>query len=199
VLLLRLIALLLVCSLFVGSARCYRSCLYLTLFFNNRYHQLSALVDYCKSNNLHLPKLIQNEFHPLIKIDQRLKNLCDSNGIAFQAHSSLGCGSPLLLENATVLSIAEKYSTTAADVLFKYGLANGCKLIVKSISTERIANNMKDIRDDAKQLQGVDVAALTAIPQVSLESFDLPERTNGHNTTLLSWLKEFDPAHYDPT
>ena len=85
---------------------------------------------------MHLPKVVQNEFHPLQKRNDEFLKFCEDNGIAFQAHSSLGAGSEHLLENSVVKEIAKEKNMSPAIVLFRYGLQCGAKIIVKSDKVE---------------------------------------------------------------
>jgi diketogulonate reductase-like aldo/keto reductase len=57
---------------------------------------------------------------------KELVEFCRNKGIVFQAYSSLGTSdkslTKKLVENATVVSIAQKYSKSPAQVLLKWSL-----------------------------------------------------------------------------
>jgi diketogulonate reductase-like aldo/keto reductase len=62
--------------------------------------------------------------------------------IVIQAFKPLQRGAAL--QNDVVLSIAEKHSVTAAQVLIKWGLQKGLCVCVKSSNAERMAENLKE-------------------------------------------------------
>ncbi|KAL7468589.1 hypothetical protein ACHAXS_008819 [Conticribra weissflogii] len=81
------------------------------------------------------PSLNQIERHPLLP-QYELMDYCSSQGIIVQAHSPLGRGSPLLLENETILDISKDIGTmTPAQILLSWNLQQGVPIVVK-FSTE---------------------------------------------------------------
>ena len=69
---------------------------------------------------------MQVEYHPHY-LQEELKPFCDSQGIHFQAYSSLGTTvkeSPLL-QDPVVASVATKYSVSPAQVLLRWTIQQG--------------------------------------------------------------------------
>ena len=82
------------------------------------------------------PHLLQSEYHPLLVQDDLVK-FCRQNSIVFQAYSSLGTSDPksskLLTENETIVSIANKYSKTPAQILLKFSVQQNISKCKKNI------------------------------------------------------------------
>jgi 2,5-diketo-D-gluconate reductase A len=70
---------------------------------------------------------------------RELRELHASLGIATEASSPLGPGSPL--ENATVATIAQAHGKTPAQVLIRWHVQLGNIVIPKSVNPERIVSN----------------------------------------------------------
>mmetsp|Transcript_23457 Transcript_23457/g.48625 ORF Transcript_23457/g.48625 Transcript_23457/m.48625 type:complete len:385 (-) Transcript_23457:51-1205(-) len=81
------------------------------------------------------PSINQIERHPLLP-QYDLMDYCSSQGIIVQAHSPLGRGSPVLIENETILDISKDIGTlTPAQILLSWNLQQGVPIVVK-FSTE---------------------------------------------------------------
>ncbi|EYC09633.1 hypothetical protein Y032_0059g2971 [Ancylostoma ceylanicum] len=89
-----------------------------------------------------LPAVLQVEFHPHFT-REHLKDYCTSNGIFFQAFSSLARHNEELLGHENVRKLAKKYNTSAQIVLLSWALSQGVGIIPKSAQPLRIAENMK--------------------------------------------------------
>jgi len=142
---------------------------------------LKQLLDYCTSNNLPRPAVVQNECHPLL-IAKDVRDVCEEQGIVFQAYASLGAGSLGLLSNSVVKSIATNNGVSEAQVLLRWGLQHGCTLLPKSSKPDRMKTNLdiwgfKLSQDDMKDLD------------------DLNQGKEGQNT-MAGWLREHDPDFY---
>ena len=143
--------------------------------------QLVQLLDFCSANNLPRPAVVQNEFHPLL-LAKEVRDLCEKEGIVFQAYASLGAGSLGLLDNQVVRDFACRLGVTEAQVLLRWGLQHGCALLPKSSKEERMKMN-RDIwgfKLDKKNMDALD---------------SLDESTKGQNT-MAGWLREQDPDYY---
>ena len=118
-----------------------------------------------------LPVALQIEHHPYLT-QQPLLDLCKSLGIAVTAYSSFGPQSflelemqhakdaPLLMDNSTVKSIAEKHSKTPAQVLLRWATQRGVAVIPKSNNQGRLAQNLDvcsfDLEEsEIKQISGL--------------------------------------------
>jgi len=143
--------------------------------------QLRQLLEHCDKNSLPRPTVVQNECHPLLLADS-VRNLCQEEGIVFQAYASLGAGSLGLIENPTVLNISKSYSVTPAQVLLRWGLQHNCALLPKSSKTERLKTNFdiwhfKIAQEDMSVLDGMNNA-------------------KENQNTMAGWLREHDPDYY---
>ena len=139
---------------------------------------LEELVD----ANVTLPAVLQTKFHlhqslasPRIRA---LKDFCDARGILFTGYSPLGradwtrfdasVGTPTLLEEPLVRSIAARVGRSPAEVLLRWHAKLGVATQPRSTDPAHMAENLAvfgawaaaDLTDD-------DVAALSALPQCS--------------------------------
>ncbi|EIE24217.1 Aldo/keto reductase [Coccomyxa subellipsoidea C-169] len=76
------------------------------------------------------PMVNQIEVHPRFQ-QTRLRTYCDERELAVIAYASLGCGD--LLSHDVVLKVAESHGKTAAQVLLRWGLQQGCAVIPKTV------------------------------------------------------------------
>jgi 2,5-diketo-D-gluconate reductase A len=104
-----------------------------------------------------VPAVNQIELHPLLP-QQELRELHTELGIATEAWSPLGQGS--LLENATVVAIADAQGKTPAQVLIRWHVQLGNIVIPKSVNPERIVSNF-DVFDF--ELGEQDIASIAAL------------------------------------
>ncbi|KAL0033110.1 hypothetical protein WJX79_004056 [Trebouxia sp. C0005] len=81
------------------------------------------------------PMVNQIEVHPRYPQHQ-LRKLCKDNHIAVIAYSSLGIGD--LLHHPNVLQVAKETHHSAAQVLLRWGLQQGCAVIPKSLNKQHI-------------------------------------------------------------
>jgi len=81
------------------------------------------------------PAVNQVEVHPR-RTCRALRAACSRAGIAVVAYASLGCGQ--LLGQPTVTCIASELGVSPAQVLLRWGLQEGCAVIPKSVSPQRI-------------------------------------------------------------
>ena len=85
-----------------------------------------------------VPSVNQVEFHPFLYREQLLQ-FCKTNQIQLEAYSPLTRGKKL--NHATVLTIAQKYDKTAAQILIRWCLQHDLVVIPKSIHEKRIKEN----------------------------------------------------------
>jgi methylglyoxal/glyoxal reductase len=85
-----------------------------------------------------MPSVNQVEFHPFLYQEQLLQ-FCKNNQIQLEAYSPLTRGEKL--SHATILTIAQKYDKTAAQILIRWGLQHDLVVIPKSIHEKRIKEN----------------------------------------------------------
>jgi diketogulonate reductase-like aldo/keto reductase len=85
-----------------------------------------------------VPSVNQVEFHPFLYQEQLLQ-FCKNNHIQLEAYSPLTRGKKL--NHETVLTIAQKYDKTAAQILIRWSLQHDLVVIPKSIHEKRIKEN----------------------------------------------------------
>ncbi|KAK3930824.1 Aldo-keto reductase family 1 member A1 [Frankliniella fusca] len=134
--------------------------------FNKR--QIQNILDICRIK----PANLQVELHMYMQ-QRPLVDFCHKNGIAVTAYSPIGSpGSdalingkfggnvtlPDLLRNPVVLELANKYKKSAGQILLKHIVDRGIVAIPKSLSKERIQQNINifDFKMDAADTKKLD-------------------------------------------
>lgn len=141
------------------------------------------------------PATLQIEHHPYLT-QEKLVELCTAHGITITAYSSFGPQSfieldlqqakdvPLLFDNETVKSIADKHSKTPAQVLLRWATQRKVAVIPKSNNSSRLAQNLDvcsfDLTDDEiKKISGLNKNLRFNDPlNVSASDFDAVTATN---------------------
>lgn len=104
-----------------------------------------------------VPALNQIELHP--RFQQRaLRDTHAALGIRTESWSPLGQGK--LLADATIARIAEKYGRTPAQIIIRWHIDNGLVVIPKSVTPDRIRENL-DVFDFS--LDDADLQAIGAL------------------------------------
>ncbi|WP_245841788.1 aldo/keto reductase [Sphingomonas lenta] len=115
-------------------------------------------LDRCSAATGVTPAVNQIELHP--RFQQRsLREYHDAHGIVTQSWSPLGQGGDIL-QDATVLRVAEKHGATAGQAILAWHLHHGFSVIPKSADPDRLAQNFKAIE---LKLDEEDVAALDGL------------------------------------
>lgn len=115
------------------------------------------------------PEMNQIELHPYLQQSSMLE-FCQENNIYLTAYSPLGSSDrpdslkakdePVLLENATIASIAERHGATPAQVLISWAIQRGTAVIPKSVNPERIKQNLAAVpltEDDMVAIAALDL------------------------------------------
>lgn len=108
----------------------------------------AMLVDLCSYARVR-PAVNQIELHPYNQ-QARLVEFCQRNNIAVTAYSPLGSpgnmkargGEPILSEDKNVLAIATAHGKSSAQILIRWAIQRGTVVIPKSVTPERIAENI---------------------------------------------------------
>ncbi len=108
----------------------------------------AMVVDLCSYARVK-PAMNQIELHPYNQ-QRRLVEFCQRNNIAVTAYSPLGSpgniegkeGEPILVEDRNVLAIAKTHGKSPAQILVRWAIQRGTIVIPKSVTPERIAENI---------------------------------------------------------
>jgi diketogulonate reductase-like aldo/keto reductase len=101
---------------------------------NFHQHHIEELMKTAKIN----PMVDQIELHPTLT-QVELRDFLAKEGIAVEAWSPLGQGK--ILQNPTLVEIAEKHDKSAAQVIIRWHLQSDSIVIPKSVHEERIKEN----------------------------------------------------------
>ncbi|HKV17675.1 MAG TPA: aldo/keto reductase [Mycobacterium sp.] len=85
------------------------------------------------------PVVNQIELHPLLN-QAELRAVNESRGVVTEAYGPLGVGR--LLDNPTIVSVAEAHGKTPAQVLIRWSIQLGNIVIPRSSSAERVRSNL---------------------------------------------------------
>lgn len=112
--------------------------------------KLKEIID----NSSIIPEMNQIELHPFLQ-QNKLVGFCKEHGILLTAYSPLGSSDrsasikktdePSLLNNSTILDIADNKGVSAAQILIAYSLHRNIAVIPKSVNKERIAQNLASL------------------------------------------------------
>lgn len=105
-----------------------------------------------------MPMVNQIEYHPGLTRPE-VTDFCRKNGILIEAWSPLGTGR--MLDNPELLAIAGKYGKSVAQLCVRWVLQNGALPLPKSVTPERIAQNI-DVFDF--EISDADMALINAMP-----------------------------------
>lgn len=109
------------------------------------------------------PAVNQIELHPYLQ-QSELVEFCRYRDIAVTAYSPLGSpgnykakGYPLISEDAVIVAIANEHSKSPAQVLIRWGIQRGTIVIPKSVTSERIKENIEvfDFELSAAEMQAI--------------------------------------------
>ena len=106
-----------------------------------------------------LPAVNQIESHPYLN-NQMLIDACSEQGIKAEVWSPLGGSEALVLEDATLKQLAEKYGKSPAQIILRWDIQRGVIVIPKSAKQHRINQNI-EIFDF--ELSDEDMSAINAL------------------------------------
>ena len=92
-----------------------------------------------------MPVVNQVEFNPFVQ-QRELRKVMNKNNIRLEAWYPLGHGNKDLLENRTILSLADKYNKNAGQIILRWIYQEGVISLPKSTNPERMKRNI-DIFD----------------------------------------------------
>jgi diketogulonate reductase-like aldo/keto reductase len=88
-----------------------------------------------------MPKVNQIECHPFF-IDNDTILFCKKNNISIQAYASLGKMIPLVRENPVLLSLADTYGVSLAQIILRWHIQNEIMPVFRSKSPKNIKDNL---------------------------------------------------------
>lgn len=88
-----------------------------------------------------VPAVNQIELHPYLP-QHETRVFCEQHNIAVESWSPIGGSRGNLLENQTVVSIADAHKKSPAQVIIRWHIQHGLIVIPKSVHPERIAQNI---------------------------------------------------------
>ena len=105
-----------------------------------------------------VPAINQVELHVYLQ-QQELHDYCSKNGIVIEAYSPLAHGNQI--DNPVLTEIALQYGKTNAQVMIKWCAQNGMVVLPKSVTPERIAQNIDVFdfelsQDDLAKIAGLE-------------------------------------------
>ncbi|KAH9938306.1 NADP-dependent oxidoreductase domain-containing protein [Fomitopsis serialis] len=99
-----------------------------------------------------VPAINQVEMHPYL-VQEDLKVYCDAKGIRLVAYTATGYSA--VLTNPVIVELAEKYRTSAAQVVLAWHLARGVIVVPKSADPQRQKDNLTLPALDPKDVQRI--------------------------------------------
>lgn len=113
-----------------------------------------------------VPSVNQIEFHPG-HLQQATVDLCKSNDILVQAWSPLGSGR--ILQDETLITLAEQKGTSVGQICIKFALAQGILPLPKSTNPVNIKRNL-DM--DSFELTDQDINTIRELPAMGFSGSD---------------------------
>ncbi|KAL2269374.1 hypothetical protein VTJ83DRAFT_1558 [Remersonia thermophila] len=121
-----------------------------------------------------IPAVNQIENHPALP-QQEIVDLCKEKGIHVMAYSPLGSTGGPLLTAEPVVQVAEKHGAKPAAVLLSYHLARGSTVLAKSVTPERIRENVDTLLElDADDMQKLNDYSAQLTREGKLQRFVYP-------------------------
>lgn len=112
------------------------------------------------------PAVDQVELHPYLQ-QQELVDFCQYHNIVVTAYSPLGSpgnyrpkGFPVITEDPVIINIAQSYHKSPAQVLIRWAIQRGTVVIPKSVTPERIKENIEVFDFELTTDEMLQIAAL---------------------------------------
>ncbi|XP_058536477.1 aldo-keto reductase family 1 member A1-like [Ochotona princeps] len=137
------------------------------------------------------PAVLQVECHPYLAQNELIAH-CHARGLEVTAYSPLGSpdrawcdpNEPVLLEEPTVLALAEKYGRSPAQILLRWQVQRKVICIPKSVTPSRILQNIQVLDftlspEEMKQLDALNRNWRYIVPMLTVDGKRVP-RDAGH-------------------
>ncbi len=132
---------------------------------NFNQEKLNVLLEHCSKS----PEVNQVELHPYLP-QHSLMEFCAQHSIHLTGYGPLGAAYrvenkevnlPILLEDDTILSIAQNHGATPAQVVLAWGMERGTSVIPKSTHPMRIKENFEALnlrlsKQDLQEINGLE-------------------------------------------
>ncbi|KAK1922820.1 putative glycerol dehydrogenase [Papiliotrema laurentii] len=105
-----------------------------------------------------VPAVNQVELHPY-NPQHKLKAWCENEGILLESYCPLGSTNSPLLSDPELASIAKKHNVSVATILISYQVNRGCIVLPKSVTAQRITDNLKVIELEKSDMEVLDAMA----------------------------------------
>ncbi|RKU43674.1 H/ACA snoRNP pseudouridylase subunit [Coniochaeta pulveracea] len=99
-----------------------------------------------------IPAVNQIENHPALP-QQEIVDLCKEKGIHIMAYSPLGSTGGPLFKDEHILKVAKKHNVSPATVLLSYHIPRGSTVLAKSVTPQRIKENLNIIKLDDEDMK----------------------------------------------
>lgn len=99
-----------------------------------------------------VPTVNQIEAHPLLP-QQDLFDFMKEKNILMEGYSPLGSSNSPLIENDTVVSIAQKYNVAPAQILISWAVQRGTVVLPKSATESRIISNLTTLKLNEEDME----------------------------------------------
>jgi len=116
-----------------------------------------------------MPEMNQVELHPYLQ-QQAMLDFCKANSIHLTAYAPLGSGDrpsrlkladdPILMQDPTIIRIAEQHKITPAQVLIAWAIQRGTVVIPKSVRLDRLRENLNAGQISLTQTDMHEISAL---------------------------------------
>ncbi|KAG7291511.1 H/ACA snoRNP pseudouridylase subunit [Staphylotrichum longicolle] len=120
-----------------------------------------------------VPAVNQIENHPALP-QQEIVDLCKEKGIHIMAYSPLGSTGGPLFTAEPVVKIAEKHGVKPSAVLLSYHIPRGSTVLAKSVTPERINENLNLVDLDADDVKLLDDYSNKLTAEGKLQRFVYP-------------------------
>ncbi|KAJ7782781.1 NADP-dependent oxidoreductase domain-containing protein [Mycena metata] len=127
----------------------------------------------------------QVELHPCLPQDD-LKTYCQAKGILLTAYSPLGRSKSFFAEQPLISALAEKYNTTAAQIILSWGVQRGTVVVPKSEDEGRMLANITLVKLSPEDMQ--EVGALHLKPGMHKSLVPFHSEDGGVFGWKYSWL-----------
>lgn len=134
------------------------------------------------------PVVNQIEVHPF-NTRTEITQFCQENGIVVEAYAPLVRG--YRMRHPTIVSLAEKYGYTPAQLLVRWSLQHGYVPLPKSVNRDRIISNAQV---DGAEISDEDMKAMDALDEYLVTGKKLNQSYFSLAVADGQWTQDWDPV-----